>query len=75
MFENDTDPTNGYVEYVSLEDASKGSDDEKLFKIVNNQVYLGVDNTTYILDADKTTKRRSTRVHSTKSWNGDVLFV
>ncbi|KAH8811184.1 glycoside hydrolase family 16 protein [Xylogone sp. PMI_703] len=44
VFETEPDPTNGFVQYISQSDAQSAG----MTKIINNQVYLGVDNSTVL---------------------------
>ncbi|KAF4634225.1 hypothetical protein G7Y89_g3895 [Cudoniella acicularis] len=43
-FENQADPTNGTVDYISLEEAQSSG----LTRIIDNQVYMGVENSSII---------------------------
>jgi hypothetical protein len=61
------DPTDGYVTYVSLADAETLG----LVNLSNNQVYLGVDNSTISSGSG----RSSVRISSTASYNHGLFIL
>ena len=63
------DPTQGFVTYVSSEQAQS----EGLYKIVNNQVYIGVDNVT-VLDPNGA-GRNSVRLSSNTAFNNGLFIA
>ncbi|TVY37898.1 putative endo-1,3(4)-beta-glucanase [Lachnellula subtilissima] len=66
---NEPDPTKGTVEYISLAEAQSSG----LTKIVNNQVYMSVDNTT-VIDASSTSGRKSNWITSNKPFTHGLLI-
>jgi hypothetical protein len=66
QFFNEPDPTNGYVTYLAQADAAKAG----LYKTINGQVFMGVDNTT----VNATPGRKSVRVTTAQAWTYG-LFV
>ncbi|TGO39017.1 hypothetical protein BHYA_0062g00200 [Botrytis hyacinthi] len=69
VYENLPDPTNGNVNYVSLADAQKLG----LTKVIGNQVYMGVDNTTVLSDKVNG-KRNSIWVESVHEFTHGILI-
>jgi hypothetical protein len=63
------DPTGGFVNYVSLQDATKGG----LVKVVNNQVYLGADFSKTLSTSAQ--GRDSVRLESKESFNNGLLIA
>jgi hypothetical protein len=63
------DPTHGNVDYVSLADAQKLG----LTKVIGNQVFMGVDNTTVLKDTVNG-KRKSIWVESVDEFTHGVLI-
>lgn len=63
------DPTNGYVNYLSQSAAQSAG----LYKIINNKVFIGVDNTSVLDPAG--TGRNSVRIASTASWTKGLFIA
>ena len=63
------DPTDGFVNYLSQSQAQS----QGLAKIVNNQVFLGVDNKTKISDTAQ--GRNSVRLESKKTFDKGLLIA
>ncbi|OIW28204.1 hypothetical protein CONLIGDRAFT_368372 [Coniochaeta ligniaria NRRL 30616] len=63
------DPTGGFVNYLSYQDATK----EGLVKVVNNQVYLGVDYTKTLSTSAQ--GRDSIRLEAKESFNTGLLIA
>ncbi|KKA16868.1 Hyaluronidase [Rasamsonia emersonii CBS 393.64] len=63
------DPTKGFVQYVSADDATAAG----LARKVNNQIYLGVDDTT-VLSASGA-GRKSVRLESSQTFNNGLLIA
>ncbi|EOA81640.1 hypothetical protein ACJQWK_10540 [Exserohilum turcicum] len=68
-FENIADPTHGFVNYVNQQDAQSLG----LYKVQNNQVYMGVDSKS-ILSATGT-GRKSVRVQSKNAYNNALIIA
>ncbi|EXJ94023.1 endo-1,3(4)-beta-glucanase [Capronia coronata CBS 617.96] len=66
-FYTDDDPTNGYVNYISQDDATSSG----LYKIENGAVYMGVDNT----NTASGRGRDSIRISSKKSYNHGLIIL
>ncbi|PQE09322.1 hypothetical protein CJF31_00004158 [Rutstroemia sp. NJR-2017a BVV2] len=69
IYEDLADPTHGNVDYVSLADAQKLG----LTKVIGNQVFMGVDNTTVLKDTVNG-KRKSIWVESVNEFTHGVLI-
>ncbi len=65
------DPSNGFVNYLSYDDAiSQG-----LAKYVGNQVYLGVDFRNRIADGDSSVGRSSIRLEARRPFSSGLLIA
>lgn len=71
MFEffTDTDPTNGYVDYVDQSTASSAG----LINTDNDQVYIGVDSTTTLTSSSS--GRQSVRLSSTATYTHALVIL
>lgn len=64
-----SDPTGGFVNYLDQADAqAKG-----LYRIINNQVYIGVDNTTTLSPSGP--GRNSVRLQGNPSYNHGLVIL
>ncbi|KAG9792246.1 Endo-1,3(4)-beta-glucanase [Exophiala dermatitidis] len=66
-FYTDDDPTNGYVNYISQDEATSSG----LYKLDNGAVYMGVDNT----NTASGRGRNSIRISSKKTYNHGLIIL
>nr|ARD05880.1 beta 1,3 (4)-glucanase [Aphelenchoides besseyi] len=69
VFDNSDDPTNGYVNYLTREQAKN----RNLTKIVNNRLYIGTDYT-HVVGA-KARGRDSVRIYSKKAFTHGLFIL
>lgn len=69
-FFTDTDPTDGFVNYVDQATAQQNG----LITIVNNVVYIGVDYTSVLNPDGSQGGRQSTRIQSNNVYSGGLII-